>query len=214
MKIENEVTGEIAEVIESYVGIRLHICSFDGITDFFAVDTKEKEIITRLNATTRILLNIEHTYEDYVKLIADLGLKIPKSYRRHWIPAEEWDYYSIGQGGNVEGLGNYGELSSARFRKENYNAFPTRDLAEKGKNLSKLGRLVLLWQYANDCIFETDWKNNSQRKYLIKHDHINNTISCNFSITAQSDTVYFETSEQVEAFIEMYSEEINKIMGV
>ena len=214
MKIENEITGEIADVTGSYVGIRLHICSFDGITDFFAVDTKEKEIITRLNATTRILLNIEHTYEDYVKLIADLGLKIPKSYRRHWIPAEEWDYYSIGQGGNVEGLGNYGELSSARFRKENYNAFPTRDLAEKGKNLSKLGRLVLLWQYANDCIFETDWKNNSQRKYLIKHDHINNTISCNFSITAQLDTVHFETKEQVEAFIEMYSEEINKIMGV
>ena len=212
MKIENEVIGKIDEVIESYVGIRL--CG--DITDFFAVDTEEKDILTRLNATTKILLKMEHTFEDYMKLIADLdlGLEIPESYKKHWIPAEEWDYYSIGQGGNVEGLGNYGELSSARFRKENYNAFPTRDLAEKGKNLSKLGRLILLWQYANDCLFTPTWKNNSQRKHFIKHDHINNTISCNFGITAQLDIVYFETEEQVEAFIEMYETEIKKIIGV
>ena len=214
MKKNIEITGEIADVTGSYVGIRLHICSVDGITDFFAVDTKEKEILTRLNATTKILLNIEHTFEDYMQLVKDLALEIPDKYQEHWKPAEEWDYYSIGQGGNVEGLGNYGELSSARFRKENYNAFPTRDLAEKGKNLSKLGRLVLLWQYANDCILTPDWKNHNQRKYFIKHDHINNTISYCFGITAQLDTVHFETKEQVEAFIEMYSEEINKIMGV
>ena len=77
MKKNIEITGEIAEVIESYVGIRLHICG--DITDFFAVDTEEKEILTRLNATTKILLKIEHTYEDYVKLIADLGLEIPQN---------------------------------------------------------------------------------------------------------------------------------------
>ena len=91
--------------------------------------------------------------------------------------------------------------------------FPTRELAEKGRNLSKLGRLVLLWQYANDCIFETDWKNNSQRKYFIKHDHINNTISY-YGITAQLDTVYFETSEQVKAFIDMYEAEIKELMNI
>ena len=69
MKIENEVTGEIAEVIESYVGIRLYICG--DITDFFAVDTKEKEIITKLNTITKIILKIEHTFEDYMKLIKE-----------------------------------------------------------------------------------------------------------------------------------------------
>ena len=216
MKIENEVTGEITEVIEgleSYVGIRLHICSFEGITDFFAVDTKEKEIITRLNSTTRILLNIEHTYEDYMQLIKDLGLEIPSKWKKHWTPAEEWSYYSIDQGGNVEGSSSYGELSSARFRKENYNAFPTRELAEKTINISKLGRLILLWQYANDCIFTPDWKNDSQRKCFIIYDNKNNTISCNFGLTAQSDIVYFETEEQTKAFIKAYDKEIKKIMG-
>ena len=29
MKIEIEITGEIAEALEDYIGIRLHICSFD-----------------------------------------------------------------------------------------------------------------------------------------------------------------------------------------
>ena len=111
-------------------------------------------------------------------------------------------------------IANFGYNEVDQKRYENYNAFPTMELAEKAVNLSKLGRLILLWQYANDCLFEPDWKNNSQRKHFIKHDHINNTISCNFSITAQLDTVYFETEEQVEAFIKAYDKEIKKIMGV
>ena len=87
---------------------------------------------------------------------------------------------------------------------------------KKGKNLSKLGRLVLLWQYANDCLFMPDWKDGDTKKYFIKHDHKNNTISCNFSITAQLDIVYFETEEQVEAFIEMYGlrQRVKKVWGV
>ena len=216
MKIENEVTGEI-EVIESaYVGIRLHICSFDGITDFFAVDTKEKEIITRLNSTTKILLKIEHTFEDYMQLIKDLGLEIPSKWKKHWTPTlkvSTLGYYFIDSKGQVE----VNRLSNSTFDNElvaNFNIFPNKELAEKAVNLSKLERLILLWQYANDCLFEPDWKNNSQRKYYIKHDHINNTISYNYGITAQLDTVYFETEEQVKTFIKAYDKEIKKIMGV
>ena len=193
MKIENEITGEIAEVIESYVGIRLHICSFEGITDFFAVDVEEKEIITRLNATTKILLNIEHTFEDYMKLIADLELEIPSKWKKHWIPAEEWSYYSIDQGGNVEGLKSYGELSSARFRKENYNTFPTRELAEKAVNLSKLDRLILLWQYANDCLFEPDWLDGLQYKYYIIYDSRDKNACYDYSLRQKSNNIHLLT---------------------
>ena len=216
MKIENEVTGKIDEVKESYVGIRLHICSLDGITDFFAVDTKEKEIITKLNETTKILLKMKHTFEDYMTLIADLGLEMPSEWKKHWKPTPKgstlWCYF-VNSVGEIE----VNSFSNSTFDNElvaNFNIFPNKELAEEAVNLSKLGRLILLWQYANDCLFEPDWKNNSQRKYLIKHDHINNTISCNFSITAQLDIVYFETSEQVEAFIKVYETEIKKIMGV
>ena len=216
MKKNIEITGEIANVTGSYVEISLNICSFDGLTDFFTVDTKEKEILTRLNATTKILLNIEHTYEDYIKLIADLGLEMPSKGKKHWTPTLKdgtlWCYF-VNSAGEIEG--NW--LSNSTFNNKlvaNFNIFPNKELAEKAVNLSKLGRLILLWQYANDCLFEPDWKNNSQRKHFIKHDHINNTISCNFSITAQLDIVYFETSEQVEAFIKAYDKEIKKIMGV
>ena len=78
MKKNIEITGEIAEAVavESYVGIRLHIC--DGITDFFAVDTKEKEIITRLNATTKILLKMDFTLKSICLELSKrlkLGLK-------------------------------------------------------------------------------------------------------------------------------------------
>ena len=48
MKKNIEITGEIADVTGSYVGIRMHICAFDGITDFFAVDKKEKEKMERI----------------------------------------------------------------------------------------------------------------------------------------------------------------------
>ena len=91
--------------------------------------------------------------------------------------------------------------------------FPTRELAEKGKNLSKLGRLVLLWQYANDCIFEADWKDGDTKKYFIRYDYIKEEVCHGYNVTIPSDTLYFETEEQVEAIIEMYSEEIKEIMG-
>ena len=42
MKKNIEITGEIIYATESTVRIRLHICG--DITDFFAVDTEEKEL--------------------------------------------------------------------------------------------------------------------------------------------------------------------------
>ena len=214
MKIENEVIGKIDEVIESYVGIRL--CG--DITDFFAVDTKEKEIITRLNATTKILLKIEHTFEDYMKLIADLdlGLEIPESYKKHWKPTLKdgtlWCYF-VNSVGEIEG--NW--LSNRTFDNElvaNFNIFPNKELAEKAANLSKLERLILLWQCANRCLFEPDWLDGIQYKYYIIYDSRDKNACYDYSFRQKSNNIYFETAEEVKAFIEMYSEEIKKIMGV
>ena len=212
MKIENEITGEIDEVIESYVGISLHICS--DIKDFFAVDTEEKEILTRLNATTKILLKMEHTFEDYMQLIKDLGLEIPSKWKKHWTPAEEWSYYSIDQGGSVEGLGSYEELSSARFRKENYNAFPTRELAKKAVNLSKLDRLILLWQYKNDCLFIPEWNNIDQPKHSISYNSVEDIVIIEPGYSIRQVKTYFETTEQAEKFISVYDKEIKNLLGV
>lgn len=206
MKIENEVTGEIAEVIESYVGIRLHICG--DITDFFAVDTKEKEIITRLNATTKILLKMEHTFEDYMQLIKDLGLEIPSKWKKHWIPTLKESWYFIDTKGQVK----VNSFSNSAFV-ANFNVFPNKELAEKAVNLSKLDRLILLWQYANDCLFTPDWLDGIQQKYYIIYDSRDKNACYDYSFRQKSNNIHFETREQVKAFIEMYSEEIKKSMG-
>lgn len=218
MKIENEITGEIAEVIESYVGIRLHICSFEGITDFFAVDVEEKEIITRLNATTKILLNIEHTFEDYMKLIADLdlGLEIPESYKKHWKPTLKdgtlWCYF-VNSVGEIEG----NSFSNSTFDNKlvaNFNIFPNKELAEESIKSSKLGRLILLWQYANDCLFEPDWLDGIQQKYYIINDSRDENACYDYSLRQKSNNIHFETSEQVKTFIDMYEAEIKELMNI
>ena len=214
MKKNIEITGEIADVTGSYVGIRLHICSFEGITDFFAVDTKEKEIITKLNETTRILLNIEHTYEDYVKLIADLGLEMPSEWKKHWTPSENETFYFVTQYSSVNMSFDDEELHKKAMLIKNYNVFPTRELAEKAVNLSKLERMILLWQYANDCLFEPVWNNKRSRKHYFYYSHNLERILVGDYFDFQDDILYFETEEQTKAFVDMYSEEIKKSMRV
>ena len=92
--------------------------------------------------------------------------------------------------------------------------FPAIEIVERTINISKLGRLILLWQYANDCIFEPDWKDGDTKKYFIRYDYIKEEVCHDYNVTIPSDTLYFETAEQVEEFIDMYSEEIKKSMGV
>ena len=215
MKKNIEITGILRAENETWNVVDLF--SNDVKLGEFVFNPKHKSINVELSKCMGKVLDINVTdYLDYMKLIADLGLEIPESYKRHWTPKTGEDYFYIDFEGKVcpNYIANCGYNEVDRRRRENFNMFPTRELAEKTINVSRLGRLILLWQYANDCIFETDWKNNSQRKYIIKHDHINNTISCNFSITAQSDTVYFETSEQAKTFIKAYDKEIKKIMEV
>ena len=109
----------------------------------------------------------------------------------------------------------YDEVSwSDNKRILNYNAFPSKELAQKAVNLSKLGRLILLWQYANDCIFYPDWKNKHSRKYYIEYDHIGNVIDYYYNIECQLDNVCFETEEQAKAFVNMYNKELIRLMSV
>ena len=212
MKIENEVTGEISERLNNIIRVDIYLRGEK--IDNFEIYLNSESISLYLEHNTDKFLGVENTYEGYMQLVKDLGLEIPSKWKKHWTPAEEWSYYSIDQGGNVEGLESYGELSSARFRKENYNTFPTRELAEKGKNLSKLGRLILLWQYANDCLFEPVWNNKRSRKHYFYYSHSLERILVGDYFDFQDDILYFETAEQVEAFITAYDKEIKNLLGV
>ena len=136
MKIENEVTGEISERLNNIIRVDIYLRGEK--IDNFEIYLNSESISLYLEHNTDKFLGVENTYEGYMQLVKDLGLEMHSKWKKHWTPAEEWSYYSIDQGGSVKGLESYGELSSARFRKENYNTFPTRELAEKGVNAYKL----------------------------------------------------------------------------
>ena len=215
MKKNIEITGTLK--IDSEKEIVVDLFSNGVKLDWFELNYKHKSINVELSNDIGKILKVDvNDYFDYIKLLDELGLEIPKSYKRHWTPKTGECYFYIDSEGEVcpNYFADFGCNEVDRRRRENFNMCPTRELAEKTINVSKLGRLILLWQYANDCLFEPDWQNNSQRKYFIKHDHINNTISCNYGITTQLDTVYFETEEQVEAFITAYEKEIKNLLGV
>ena len=216
MKIEIEITG-ILRVVEKETWNVVDLFSNDVKLGEFVFNPKHKSINVELSKCMGKILGINVTeYLDYMKLIEDLGLEIPGKYQKHWTPTLKdgtlWCYF-VNSVGEIEG--NW--LSNRTFDNElvaNFNMFPTRELAEKGKNLSKLGRLVLLWQYANDCIFEADWKDGDTKKYFIRYDYIKEEVCHDYNVTIPSDTLYFETEKQAKGFIEMYETEIKKTMGV
>ena len=215
MKIEIEITGTLK--IDSEKEIVVDLFSNGVKLDWFELNYKHKSINVELSDNIGKILKVDvNDYFDYIKLLDELGLEIPKSYRRHRTPKTGERYFYIDSQGEVypNYIANFGYNEVDQKRYENYNAFPTMELAEKGKNLSKLGRLVLLWQYANDCIFETDWKDGDTKKYFIRYDYIKEEVCHGYNVTIPSDTLYFETIEQVETFIEMYETEIKKIMEV
>ena len=214
MKIEIEITG-ILRVVEKETWNVVDLFSNDVKLGEFVFNPKHKSINVELSKCMGKILGINVTeYLDYMKLIADLGLEIPESYKKHWTPSENETFYFVTQYSSVNMSFDDEELHEKAMLIKNYNVFPTRELAEKGKNLSKLGRLILLWQYANDCIFETDWLDGDTKKYFIRYDYIKEEVCHDYNVTIPSDTLYFETSEQVKTFIEMYETEIKKIMGV
>ncbi len=213
MKINIDITGILR--VDSKNTIAVDLFSNEIRIDRFALNLEKNEIGTEMRYSVRNMLCVGDSYEDYLKLIKDLGLEIPQQYKKHWIPSPNDKYFCIDSTGEVYGFSYYDEVScSDNKRIENCNAFPTRELAEKAVNLSKLGRLILLWQYANDCLFIPDWSSDDRAKYYVMYDNVDKKVSCDYNNNFQSDTVYFKTERQAEKFVEMYSEEIEEIMGI
>ena len=213
MKKEIEITGILK--IDSEKEIVVDLFSNGVKLDWFELNYKHKSINVELSNDIGKILKVDvNDYFDYIKLLDELGLEIPPTYKRHWTPKTGEDYFYIDFKGEVcpNYIANFGYNKVDQKRYENYNMFPTRELAEKTINISKLGRLILLWQYTNDCIFEADWKDGDTKKYFIRYDYIKEEVCHGYNVTIPSDRLYFETIEQVETFIEMYETKIKKIM--
>ena len=74
MNINAEIKGEIfcSSVDEFYVKLKIK----DERLDWFELDLVNKKIQIYLEKSTQILLGIS-TYDDYIRLIKDLVLKLP-----------------------------------------------------------------------------------------------------------------------------------------
>ena len=212
MKIENEITGHVKIHTSSRLQIELGIK--DEQVDFFTLDLEAETVVIHVEKSTRALLGMRRVYEDYIKLIADLGLEIPESYKKHWTPSENETFYFVTQYSSVNMSFDDEELHKKAMLIKNYNVFPTRELAEKAVNLSKLERMILLWQYANNCIFEPDWLDGIQQKYYIIYDSRDENACYDYNFNQKSKNIYFEKREQVKAFIDMYEAEIKELMNI
>ena len=213
MIINTKVTAHISKNGE-YLTVYLYFNNTR--VNHFIVNTIKKEIILGMQRDTKVSLNIEDTYEDYMKLLKDLGptnLKILEEFKKHWTPKDNDTYYFLNRLGEVvldTDINSFFQVGIL----ENYNAFPTEELAEKSIKSSKLGRLILLWQYNNNCLFEFDWRNTELEKYQIIYHCVFKEIEvCDFK-TYQNDVSYFKTEEQAQAFIDMYEAEIKELMNI
>lgn len=213
MNINTKVTSVVHEKGE-YLTVDLFFNN--PHVDRFIINIIKKEIILEMHIDTRRALNIENTYEDYMKLLKDLGptnLEIPEEFKKHWTPKDNDTYYFLNRLGEVvldTDINSFFQIGIL----ENYNAFPTEELAEKSIKSSKLGRLILLWQYANDCLFEPDWLDGIQYKYYIIYDSRDINACYDYSFRQKSNNIHFETSEQVKTFIDMYEAEIKELMNI
>lgn len=213
-----EITGtkrDVADKHDLIVDLYLEGCDQDW--DSFGVDTLTKETTIHLRKGTAHILNVSNTYEDYMRLLEELELERPKQQSmEYWKPKinEGYSYFDScgGIGGDFIEKGGYCQLDKKRI--ENYNAFPSKELAQKAVNLSKLGRLILLWQYSNDCIFYPDWSDVWEDRYLVFYSNTEKKLLLQHTQSSQEMLVYFKSKEQAQAFVEMYDKEIKKIMGV
>ena len=156
--------------------------------------------------------DVAPNFRGYKAFLNLLGIEIPKFSLAHWTPEKYSMVYSI-VGNEIIGQvsGDRAEIKKACL---SYNVFPTRELAERAENLSKLDRLILLWQYKNDCLFIPDWNNIDQPKHSVIYVQMYKDLRVDTIYSVREHKVYFETIEQAEKFISVYDKEIKKIMGV
>ncbi len=211
MKIENEVTGEISERLNNIIRVDIYLRGEK--IDNFEIYLNSESISLYLEHNTDKFLGVENTYEGYMQLVKDLGLEMPSKWKKHWAPTENQEFYTIDMFGDIQDSRFYNSDFSTNLLNI-YNIFPTRELAEKAVNLSKLGRLILLWQYANGCAFEPDWLDDTQYKYYIIYDSRDKNACYDYSFRQKSNNIHFGTSEQVKAFIDMYEAEIKELMNI
>ena len=211
--IERVITGYIQEWGTGNSYFTVFLRSNGRVLDSFDMTTENQKILTKLKEETLILLGIDNSPQCYLELISELGLELPKPWHKYWKPYDLQKYWSISDYDNITDKTYYYLPQEEKKVVTRYNMFPTKELAERAVNLSELGRLMLLWQYANDCVYEPDWKQDTE-KWFLSYDIFQHQLMYEVTATMHNDLIYFETKTQLEKFGDMNGMEILRLLGV
>ena len=211
--ITRTITGNIEEWGTGNSYFTVFLRSNGRVLDSFDMTTENQEILTELREGTLILLGIHNSTQRYLELISELGLELPKPWHKYWKPYDLKKYWSISDYDNITDKTYYYLPQEEKMVVTRYNMFPTKELAERAVNLSELGRLMLLWQYANDCVYEPDWKQDTE-KWFLSYDIFQHQLMYEVTSTMHTDLIYFETKTQLEKFGDMNGMEILRLLGV
>ena len=214
MRLDWEITGE-AKGVNSYGVFSVELFLNGDSLGFLNLNLETERVGHTLDDEGEYFLeyfDVAPNFRGYKAFLNLLGIEIPKLSLSHWTPEKYSMVYSI-VGNEIIGQvsGDRAEIKKACL---SYNVFPTRELAERAENLSKLDRLILLWQYKNNCLFIPEWNNLDQPKHSVIYVQMYKDLRAGTFYTVREHKVYFETIEQAEKFISVYDKEIKKIMGV
>ena len=217
MKLDWEITGEAKEVAYNNAGnavFTVELFLNKESIGYMNLGLDNERVGNSFDEFGRYFLeyfDIAENFRGYKAFLGLLGIEVPKLSLAHWTPAKNSNVYVITDSEIELASSDRAEIKKACL---NYNVFPGLALAERAKNLSKLDRLILLWQYANNCLFEPDWKNVDQPKHSVIYVEMYKDLRVDTIYSVREHKVYFETIEQAEKFISVYDKEIKKIMGV
>ena len=218
MRLEWEITGEAEGVAYNNAGnavFTVELFLNDSSVGFLNMNLETERVDNSLDFESSMIFDffdVAPNFKGYKAFLGLLGIEVPTLALAHWTPAKNSNVYVITDSeiiGQVSG--DRAEIKKACL---NYNVFPGLELAERAENLSKLDRLILLWQYKNNCLFNPDWKNVDQPKHSVIYVEMYKELRADTSYTVRNNKTYFETIEQAEKFISVYDKEIKKIMGV
>ena len=217
MRADWEITGEAKEMTfnEIITGVFTVELFLNGDSlGFLNLNLESKGVGHTLDEEGEYFLeyfDVAPNFRGYKAFLNLLGIEIPKLSLAHWTPEKYSKVYVITDSEIEHASSDRAEIKKACL---NYNVFPGLELAERAINLSKLDRLILLWQYKNDCLFIPEWNNIDQPKHSVIYVEMYKELRVDTIYTVREHKVYFETKEQAEKFVNIYSKEIKKIMGV
>ena len=213
MKLDWEITGE-AKGVDIYEVFSVELFLNGSSVGFLNMNLETEKVDNSLDFESSMIFDffdIAENFRGYKAFLGLLGIEVPKLSLAHWTPAKNSKAYVVVDSEIEQASSDRAEVKKACL---NYNVFPGLALAESAKNLSKLDRLILLWQYKNNCLFTPDWQNIDRPKHSVIYVEMYKELRADTSYTVREHKTYFETEEQVKTFIEMYETEIKKIMGV